>query len=353
MTLENLVLGRVCLHEVHRRADDKTIITPTYSTELLSLPDRAKQVFVSRIIAAFKSSAQCMEMAIRSFGDGSVVARGCALLEADDANFVLESKLLADSLAEAQSSRQIPGGLVVAFDGTVGHPARAFFGVMKAELHEGFLKTRDLQATFVSDLFLSPKTKLYKIGLFISDGVDPRPALPAGWSATVYDSTMTAAQRENAAHYFHSRFLGLELPENSAHQVKRFFEITKAFIKSAPVSEEKRVDLYNSLYTYLKVDLSPTIQVAQFAETYCPIEIRDQYRSHMRDERFPDRAVPKDLSEVSGNLKLRKLRFPSKITLSGPPEAMKELVEVETIDGHAGQRKWTLVTVRGPIEGQE
>ncbi len=353
MTLENLVLGRVCLHEVHRRADDKTIIPPTYSTELLNLPDRAKQVFISRVIAAFKSNAQCMEMAIRSFGDGSVIARGCALLDADDENFVLQSKLLADGLAEAQSSRQLPGGLVVAFDGTVGHPSRPFFGVMKAELHEGFLKTRDLQATFVSDLFLSPKTKLYKIGLFVSDGADPRPELPGGWSATVYDSTMTAAQRENAAHYFHSRFLGLDIPENNAQQVKKFLEQTKSFIKSAPISEEGKVDLYNGLYTYLKVDQSPTIQVAQFADRYLPREIRDQYRAHMREERFPDRVIPKDLSEVSGTLKLRKLRFPSKITLSGPPEAMKELVEVETVERWEGQPKWTRVTIRGPIEGQE
>jgi hypothetical protein len=86
------------------------------------------------------------------------------------------------------------------------------------------VKTRDLQATFVNDLFLSPKTKLYKIGLFISEGSNPRPTLPQGWSAIVYDSAMTAAQRENAALYFHGRFLGLELPENSAQLVRKFFE---------------------------------------------------------------------------------------------------------------------------------
>lgn len=353
MTLENLILSRVCLHEVHRRADDKTIVPPTYANGLLNLPPLAKSAFVSRVIAAFKSSAQCMEMAIRSYGADSVIAIGLDLLDADDAEFALQSRRLADGLAGAQGSRQIPGGLVVAFDGTVGYPSRPFFGVMKAELHEGFLKTRDLQATFVSDLFLSPKTKLYKIGIFISDGVDPRPALPDGWIATVYDSAMTAAHRENAALYFHGQFLGLELPENSAQKVRQFFEQTKEFIRSVDVSEEQRVDLYNSLYIYLKMDRSPTVQVSQFADAYLPDQVGTQYIAHMREQRFPERAIEKDLSEVSGSLKLRKFRFANKITLSGPPEAISQLVQVEAVEAAEGQGKWTRITVRGPIEGQE
>ena len=80
MLLENLTIGRVCLHEVHRRADDKTIITPTYATGLLNLAGPAKSAFLSRIMAAFKSNAQCMEMAIRSFGADSVLACGTNLL---------------------------------------------------------------------------------------------------------------------------------------------------------------------------------------------------------------------------------------------------------------------------------
>lgn len=241
---------------------------------------------------------------------------------------------------------------MVAFDGTVGHPSKPFFGVMKAELHEGFLKTNNLQAQFVSDLFLSPKTKLYKIGLFEQKSVGQQ--LPDGWHATVYDSAMTASQRDNAALYFHGRFLGLELPENNAQRVRQFFEKTKEFIRSAPVSEQERVDLYNSLYTYLKVDKSPTIQTTKFAENYFSEDLADSYLEQMKADKFPDGAIEKDLSEVSGSLRLRRLRFPNRITLSGPPEALDELVKVESIssDGVAGDQ-WTRITVRGPLESQE
>jgi hypothetical protein len=164
---------------------------------------------------------------------------------------------------------------------------------------------------------------------------------------------MTAAQRENAALYFHGRFLGLELPENSAQLVRKFFEKTRDFIKSSGIPEDKKVDLYNSLYTYLKVDKSPTVQVARFADSYFPDDIVDRYRTHMQHEGFPERAIQKDLSEVSGSLRLRKFRFPNKITLSGPPEAINEFVSVEAIEATDTTRTWTRITVRGPIEGQE
>jgi hypothetical protein len=64
----------------------------------------------------------------------------------------------------------MPGGLGVVFDRTVGNPAAPFFAVMKAELHEGFVKTNDLQAQFVSDLFPSPQDQTLQIGIFVSDG---------------------------------------------------------------------------------------------------------------------------------------------------------------------------------------
>lgn len=353
MPLDNLVLGRVCLHEVHRRSDDRTLITPTYANGLLTLNAKAKSAFVSRVVAAFKSSAQSMEMTIRRYDPGSVLEVGSRIVPSSDSDFLTISKLMADGLADAQRSRQIPGGLVVTFDGRVGHPGRPFFAVMKAELHEGFLKTKDLQATFVDDLFLSPKTKLYKIGFFDHNGT--RAPLPGGWSAVVYDSAMTAAQRDNAAHYFHNDFLGLDIPENSAHRVKQFFDSTRNFIKNSSATDEEKVDLYNSLYTYLKVDRSPTIQVSDFADNYFPDELADAYVAQMHGDHFPVGAIEKDLSEVAGSLKLRRLRFPRKIMLSGPPEAISDLVTVETIpaDGPAAGGEWTRITIRAPLEGQQ
>lgn len=351
MPLENLTIARACLHEVHRRADDRNIIPPTYADELLTLDARGRAVFESRVLSAFRSDAKCMQMAIDSHGPGSVAVLGAAASSAGDDEYVAQSRAFADLLAAAQTSRGYPGGLVVVFDGTVGHPARRFFGIMKAEMHDAFLKGANLQATFVDSVFLSPKTKLYKIGIFVANNQPPG-AMPDGWTATVYDAQLTATQRDNAALYFHESFLGLQFPANSAQQTKHFYQKTRAFIASAAIDEEQRVGLYNGLYSYLKLDRSPTLQVGMFANTYMDDDVADEYRSHMRRERFPSGAIPKDISEIAGRMRTRKLRFREKIMLVGPAEAIADLVDVETIEQPDGTR-WTRLTVHGEIESQD
>ena len=352
MPLENVTISRMCLHEVHRRPEQGPQLVPTYSQGLLQLNGNAMAAFRSRVVAAFRTNSQCMEMSVREHGPGSILAHGTALVDTPTRNFVQASRIFVDALANAQASRQIPGGLMVVFDGMLGYPATPFFGLMKAELHEGFIKTNNLQAQFVSDLFLSPKTKLYKIGLFVSDGANPRPDLPEGWRPIVYDSAMTAAQRDNAATYFYSTFLGLDIPQNAAQQVKKFFENTKNFIKTSNLSESDKVDLFNGLYSYLKLDRGSTIQASRFAQTYMEQNLADDYIQHMRQSGFPAGAVAKDLTEIAGMLRFRKLRFPRAITLSGPPDAVRDLVSVDTVAGEGGAT-WTQITIRAVLQSQE
>lgn len=64
MALENLTIRRVCLHEVYKRTDERAVVPPTYATGLLELDPRARTAFASRVIAAFRSEAQCMWMTI-------------------------------------------------------------------------------------------------------------------------------------------------------------------------------------------------------------------------------------------------------------------------------------------------
>ena len=353
MPLENLSIRRACLHEVYRRPDDRPgVVPPSYGQGLLELDQRAMDAFASRVLSAFRSDAQCMEMTIARFGPGTVAALGAEIVRQRTEGFVRRSRSFADLLAEAQLSRQIPGGLVAVFDGTVGNPATRFFGLMKAELHEGFIKQNNLQATFVDSLFLSPKTKLYKIGLFICSSQAANTTMPDDWTAIVYDTQMTAGNRQGAALYFHDSYLGLSIPDNSAHKVKKFFDNTKNFISNLPIHQEEKVDLHNGLYAYLKLDQSRTVQVSQFGERHLPEDLRDDYQRFLRQAGVSDRATQKDLSEVAGRLRLRRLRFPRGIRLQGPPDAIRDLVQIEPIDQPDGSR-WTRIIVRGAMEGQE
>lgn len=355
MQLENLTLQRIIFHEVYRRQDDRRPQPPSYGAQVVQLGQEALDELRDRIVTATGSQSQSMDMTIAKFGADSAIAAASDLANApDDAGFVQASLRVADLLTSAQTSRIIPGGVLAVFTGLAGNPQLPIVGYIKAELHGGFRRGANMTVEYLRSLFMTPQTKLYKIGLFAYDG-GPTRALPEGWTASVYDNQMTATNRDGAARYFFESFLGLELPKSAARMTRKFWEQTTAFIKTAPVTEEQRADLLTGLYTYLRVDQTPNVEVATFANNYLDAALRDGYRNHMRNEGFPANAVAKDLSDLQGKLKRRRVLFTRDVQLIAPAAAFGDLIQIETIpsaDG-AGAPTWTRITVRDQIRDQQ
>jgi hypothetical protein len=359
MAFENFAVQRLILHEVYRRRDDGQVVQPTYGGQLLQLPAQAMDAFKERVVDALGNHSQSMEMTVEDCERGSAIDIASTLLKSTDGAFVGESQKYADRLASVQVSRILPGGILAVFTGTVGATSHPYVGIIKAETQSGFSRTirrGTIDARFLDDLFLTPAAKLYKIGMFVREGA-ARSTLPQGWRAIVYDSHMTARNREGAARYFFGLFLGCEIPANSAILTKSFFENTREFIRGLDVPAERKADLLTSLYTYLKVDQTPTIEVNTFSNTYIPTESRDPYRTFMAQRDFPTTAVQKDISDITNMLKLRKVAFQGGIKLTAPPEAFRDLIQIETIpqDGaRPGQpSSWTRITIRDQIREQE
>lgn len=355
MHLENLTLQRVIFHEVYKRQDDRRPQQAAYGAQVVVLGREALDELRDRIVTATGSQSQSMDMTIAKFDAGTAVSLASDLASApDDASFVQVSMRVADLLTSAQVSRVIPGGVLAVFAGLAGNPQLPIVGYIKAELHGGFRRGTNLTVEYIKTLFMTPQTKLYKIGLFAYDGGAAR-AMPDGWTAAVYDNQMTAANRDGAARYFFETFLGLELPKSAARMTRKFWEETTAFIKTAPVPEERKADLLTGLYTYLRVDQTPNVEVATFANTYMEPALRDGYRNHMHREGFPANAVPKDLSDLQGKLKRRRVLFSRDVQLTAPAAAFGDLIEIETIpspDGAAAPT-WTRITVRDHIREQQ
>lgn len=366
MIFANLNFKRIVIHEVFKRNDDRTPVPPAYGNALIALGEDATEAMRSRVILAMGKASQSMEMEIRKSEAGSMLALGRELLDASDREFVSLSTKAADQLTAAQMSRHLPGGILIVFDGEVDHPAKRVVGVIKAEPQSGFRRT-DIGGTlgfeFLESLFLTPQTRLYKIGVFVEvDPVRAAGSKPAeGFQAFIYDVGMTTANRDAAAQYFYEHFLGCGFPQSGARLTKQFHTLTKEFIGKLSVPEEQKVDLFTGLYTYLKVNPSPTVQVAKFAEACLPdIHMQDAYSEFMKSRDFPENAVPKDLKEVASQLRQRKVRFRSEIKLTGPAEKFQELVSMELIDAEgddgapiATGQKWTKVIIRDRILSQE
>lgn len=362
MSFENLVIHRIILHEVHKRTDERSIVVPTYGTALVALDAEAMEALQDRVNSALGSAAKCMELAIIRAGDGSAVAIAKDLIDTDDTLFIQRSRAVADLLADAQTRRDLPGGVLVVFTGAAGHPAKRIVGAIKAETHNGF--TRETGAggattlQFLKNLLLTPQTKLYKIGLFWEQDAGAAEALPAGWRAFIYDHQISSADKLTAAQYFYEGFLGCGFPETSARRTREFHDYTKDFIQRLDWPQEQKADLHNALVTYLKVDQSATVQVSAFAQTYLPdAGLRDEYAQFMTGKSFPQDAIAKDLTDVAPALKYRKVMFSGDVKITAPAEKFKELVRMRVIDGeldeHGQIPKWTEVIIRDHIRAQE
>lgn len=359
MAFENLVVDRLMLHEVFRRLHNGDMVQPTLSAQPATLQADAMDAFKERVVDAMGSNSQSMEMDIADSAANSGVDIAASLLaKTADPAFAAESQRYPTKLAAVQTAKNLPGGVVIVFNGSVGSPARPFVGVIKAETQTGFRRQftgGTIGAQFINDLFLTPAAKLYKIGMFIRDGASSAP-LPDAWRAHVYDSQMTIGNREGAARYFFESFLGCRFPVNSAALTKAFFDNTRDFITSMNVPPEKKNDLLTSLYTYLKVDQAPTIQVNTFSTTYLPSATRDDYRDFMK-KKVPLTAIQKDLAQIASGLRMRKVNFPNSIRLQAPPEVFKDRIKIETVPqdkAKPGQPSaWTIITVKDQISDQE
>lgn len=83
-----------------------------------------------------------------------------------------------------------------------------------------------------------------------------------------------------------------------------------------------------------------------------PPDLQERYRAHMRREHVPATVISKDLSECGAALKMRKIRFANRITLSGPPEAISDFVDVKQVRNETGEI-WAQVIIKSPLKGEE
>lgn len=359
MIFENLTIGRIITHEVFKRDNDRNIVPPAYGTTLVTLDPHGVEALCSRIMDAMGKASRALEMTIVDSGPGSMCALADQLVDFDDPLFITRSANAANKLATAQTSRGLPGGILVVFTGTAGHPAKRIVGLIKAETHSGFTRQTEADGSislrYLNDLLLTPQTKLYKIGLFVE--IDPALEVPSGWKAFIYDDNISV-NKLTAAQYFYEGFLGCTFPETSARRTREFHDHTKEFIRGIDLPEEQKLDLYNALVTYLKVDQAPTVQTSTFAQTYLadPV-LRDAYTEFMTARDFPDTAIHKDLADVTSVLRYRKVGFSNEIKLIVPADKFESMIRLQTIDGDADEYGhipvWTQITVKDRIRTQE
>lgn len=347
----NLIIKRIIIHEVFCRNDNRDIKSPKLSKELTSLVTEGIDVFNERIISALGDDSHSMEMEIIHDDNESVFQISASVINEDDGKFVSISQKLPLKLAEAQISRNIPGGILVIFDGTIGPNNLNFIGIIKAEIHSGFLKeekTDSLRIKFIADLLLTPQQKLYKIGFFIEKNkskISKTHRSPIDFDAYVYDHNMTSSETRQAAKYFYETFLGCKIAPSNKKQTSDFYYYTKEFIDSLSIDDEEKVDLHTSLYTYLKLSQKQTINIKEFSEEFMTKKLKSDYLAQMEEKGVTKHNISKDITYIKSQLRRRKLSFTSKVKIIAPSDNFEDLVKIEEYsDDH------TSVRIKGRIE---
>jgi len=331
---ENLNIRRLVIHEIFTR-EVSGPVPPVFNDQLAILDQKTKMELEGRIINAIGNGSQSVQMAIVQSGEGSVFHSLKPLWgeqEVGEARIISISKDAVQKLASVQTSRNIPGGVIVFFEGTISSNNRKCIGIIKAEKHGGFSLYQQNILRYINDLLLTPQQKLYKIAFVaqsdnqIVDG----DITPDNVEVCIFDSNNVKNEGKAASVYFYEGFMGCAFPKTSDVLTRDFFYSTKEFItKQSSLSGEQKVDGMTALYTYLKIDNTATISVSDFANRYLPdAPTRDLYTGFMQTKRIPMNSIRKNMEMLSGKLKRRKVRFTNKVDIYGPVENFSENVEI-------------------------
>lgn len=351
----NLDMEKIIVHQIFQRNENRELIEPRYNNEFSKLEEQGLNELQQRIIKAIGNDSYCIEMEIADFTDNSVFQSIAKCLRSSNEEFIRISKDLARKLATVQTSRKIPGGIVVVFRGTIGESSNKYIGIIKAEKHGGFSLTEtdtQLLLQYLSNLLLTPQQKLYKIAMFIEKdepGSVNAARRPDEFKVYVFDHNMNRSETKEAALYFYRDFLGCSIHHSNKKLTKDFYTYTKEYINCIEANDEVKVDLINALHTYLKIDQGNTIQINEFANRFFDNkDTIDEYINYMEDKNVPNHAISKDLTLIKHKLRRRKIKFTSKVTITAPSNEFDNLVKVINSENNK-----TIVEIEGHIAQQD
>jgi hypothetical protein len=350
LDLQDMTISKVVIHTVPIRTQERTPGAPVYAQTVIKLPAASAVTFQKRITDSLGKSSHGIEVSINDERAQSFFQAAAALMHAGDSDFLNDSRLLADKLAECQANRDLPASKLIIATGKCGSGKKRFLVAIKAELQDGFLESGSSLA-HLNELFLTPSQKLFKMA-FLNEVV----AAPAedglfsknNYTAHLFDHLMTALETKSAAYYFYASFFGAIIADSDKKKTRDFFDLTRQFINNAPIPREEKLDLLDALRVDLKGN-SAIIHVEKFADQHMNESISQAYVDFMLEENFPRTAVTKDTEFIKARLKRRqKMRFHGGVEITAPPDEFNNLVTVQ--DEEAGK---TTIIINSVIESVE
>ena len=353
MRLSNLSIKKLVMHSIFPINEEGIKGPAKCYSSLTTLDYDAKQALQSRLISSLGEGSASISMDITSPTQNSLFSGLLNFLNVSHPNlsdtytqeqinthFIDLSKSMANALQESYNRRNIPGGIIIIFYGTVGTPSKRFISIIKAEKQDGFTVEElddDIKIQLLTNLLLTKNQELYKIAFFLEKDWSIYDNLAEDHSNNfdilLYDKNLR--KNSNAAEYFYKTFLGLSMKSDSKFLTTSFYKEAKEFINGSNVSNEQKVDYGDALYSYLKVATQSTINIREFAETYLPPNLIDSFVTTLKNKGIPERNIIKDTDGITRSLKSRNLKFSSlngDVRIIAPADKFNELIQVKTAE---------------------
>lgn len=348
LDFQNFYIKRVITHQIFKRIYTTEMVTPIFNKECTNFFNEANDALQERITKSFGNNSHSIKMSIKEKGEGSVFAFIADYWsgEEKEEDFVELSKNLTIKLAQAQNTRQYPGGVIVVLEGTISEYNEEYILFIKADIQDGFNiveKDGENLMQYVNNLLLTKEQKLQKMAIFVRGSVKGEKVKRKETKVYLFDSNTNKSISLSKAEYFYNRFLGLEFCKGSDFETNRFYNASKEFFNSCDkLSPSERIDLQTQLKRYLRLDPALVIHPYTFITSVTNRgEIIDLYIADMKKNQVPLNDIMKNLSMIDESINKRKMVFSNAIKLEVMDDEVGDNINIKE-DGEN-----TIITIKG------
>ena len=300
MNYSTIDVHRGIMHQILPKEGIQEHGTAVFDQNLYNVENAVKKIIRSRIVQAAGRDARAFELEIANTSPGMYFDLANGIKALTDDQFIAASQNIATLLAKAQRRKDIPKSYMILLDCTDKTANKGIYIVIKAELHEALTKKVDRDRAFfevLSEIFLSPSTRLYKIGILYEESNPGKPYPNNEYGCFLFDEQFQL-DGSKPAEYFYKDFLGFSVDNNSKIQTRKLYQETYEFIiQHAPTGEKNK--LINALRTEFDANVQESISPKEFAKKYFKtVQLRDHYS---REVRWPNFHGQKNLLNLEIN----------------------------------------------------
>ncbi len=334
------------MHEILKKEPNEQHAKTITSESLILMENDVEDLIKTRLVDAAGKHSRAFELEIEEKEDGSFFDICHKLEQLEDNDFIESSKDIAELLASSQTKSNIPGGYLIIIEAKHPLSLQLLYIVIKAELHTALAKEGELHLKKISDIFLSPSQKLYKIGILSKRQTE----IETEYSAYLFDDQFRLDSFP--ATYFYKDFLGFDASQNSKLLSQEFYNSTSNFIDTQLSSWEKKTSASNLLKAEMLDNQQNILNPKLFGEKCFSdeIEVLDQYHEEIL-KKFP-LSFTKDSTLLKKKIEKDSMKFNDNVVISGPNNNFNLNVnvistkdELETLD--IDNPNYTVLKIKG------